>query len=162
MAGICSTVATSSINSRDNQPCSSWAMASAANTADCFWSAGYLTTSRAILASASADSMARACGTALKSKVAPRPKTKIAKCHPTLGVNQPEFLRERLNARVCPRLDLNANRGRDRIRNLEFVLREKCARRPCNVCDFDAVGRLIQPDRVFDHRAHMSHRRVFN
>jgi hypothetical protein len=36
-----------------SQPFSSWAMTSAAMTADCFWSAGYLATSRSIFASAS-------------------------------------------------------------------------------------------------------------
>ncbi len=39
-------------------PFSSWAMASAAITADCFWSGGYLAISRSIFCSAAADSIA--------------------------------------------------------------------------------------------------------
>src|SRR4051812_10676656 len=40
-----------------SQPFSSWAMTSAAITADCFWSAGYLAISRSIFFCDSGDSM---------------------------------------------------------------------------------------------------------
>src|SRR5512146_1404325 len=43
------TPATSSISSSGSQPCCSCAMASADITADCFWSGGYLPSSRSIL-----------------------------------------------------------------------------------------------------------------
>src|SRR5471030_2210330 len=43
--------ATKSMVAVDSQPFSSCAMVNAAITADCFWSAGYLSTARSILAS---------------------------------------------------------------------------------------------------------------
>src|SRR5690606_2497732 len=56
MGGMPRIFATSSITSCDSQPFSSCAMASAAITADCFWSAGYLAISRSIFLRACSES----------------------------------------------------------------------------------------------------------